>query len=175
MLGKKQVYMSEKLTSVEQEVLSYQNGKTRSVPNAASTFIPHGFETVQSVFITPLDAGSIGVNNGVALFTTVRGFQIEADIDGNYIDKRVNDLPAWTNGIQYRKGCIVRHNGVAYNCIADHTAATGTLEAGVSSNSSLFWLVLTETKFLQIVHTAAGVGVSTFVQFKIEGIKNSAA
>lgn len=146
-------YATEKLTSVEDDLLSYQHGIVASVTNATATYIANPFQSVALLNICPVKLGTTSGNN--TAFAT--GYEVETEA------AVVADLPAFANSTAYVAGVIVRYNGVAYLCNTSHTSAPS---GGPDSNN---FTELPTTKFIKITHTAAGVGKVTYLKYLLSG------
>jgi len=163
--GKVKRYMSEKLTSVEDEILLYQEGTAASNINTAYTFIPCDVPVPIAVYITPVKLNTTSAN-GVAFFTTTGGWQIDS------LDtfSAISNLDAHAASTAYVVGNIVKATPTdgalgAYICETAHTSTAGPdFDADITN-----WRKLDNTDFLKITHTAAGVGKVAFFTYKIEG------
>jgi hypothetical protein len=164
----------EQHTSIDQEILYSQVGLVRSTPNDTKTFLPCDIQNPKVVSLTPIDGGAtLGALNGAALFTTAKGFQLDLSSL-----KAASDLTAWAaaadTGTPYKKDTIVK-NGTeakAYICLEDHAAistdASTKLEPGTAEGKD-YWMEISPRGFLQVLHTAAGAGVSTQVAYQVQG------
>ncbi len=134
-----------------------QEGLVASKIAAAYTFIPCDIPTPKNVIITPLKLGSTS-DNGVALFTTTAGFQIDS------LDtlSAVTDLDAFAQAVNYVVGNVVKATptgGVegAYVCIEANTSTTGGV-LGTDFATDLAagkWLAIDTVTFIKVTHTAA--------------------
>ncbi len=146
-------FMTEKITSVEDDILYYQHGVVTSLPNASSTFIPNPMKDVVSVDITPIKLGTVSAN-GVALFTTAVGYEIDG------FDNPISSLPDWS-AVAFQPGAIVKSSGKAYICTEAHT--------GSGSIDLTKFRELSATKFIRLVHTAAGAGKVVSIEYLLTG------
>lgn len=156
-------YMSEKITSVEDEILYYQEGKVAGKINANYLYLPCGIKEPVSVQLTPVKLGSVSAN-GVGLFTTAVGYEIES-LDNL---KNISDLDGFTVSTAYNVGTVVKDStgSKAYVC---HTAYTSGGSATLDVDKDTYWFPLKETKFVKVNCTAPGSGKVVNVNFKIEG------
>lgn len=167
-VGKLRRYMSEKLTSVEDKILTFQDGLIASKINTAYTFIPCGIVSPINVQITPVKLSTTSAN-GVAFFTTTGGYQA----DSLEILSATSDLDAHAASIAYVVGNIVKATPTdgslgAYLCITAHTSSTGPdFDADIAN-----WVKLKETAFIKLTHTAAGAGKVAHFTYKVEGYDN---
>lgn len=166
----------EQHTSIDQGIMYSQCGLVRSTPNDTKTFLPCDITNPKVVILNPVDEDTtLGALNGVALFTTVKGFQYTLSSL-----KAVSDLTAWTaasgGGTLYKKDAIVKNgtDAKAYICLQDAAAvdtdASTKLEPGTAEGAD-YWKEISPLGFIQILHTAAGTGVSTQVAYQIQGYK----
>jgi len=166
--GKVKRYMSEKITSVEDEILSYQEGQVASGINVAYTFIPCAIEEPIGVIVTPVKLGALSAN-GVALFTTVVGYEVDS-LD---VLSVVADLDAHAASIDYEIGTIVKATDPvdsvvkAYVCNTQHTSTAGPdFEADIAN-----WDQVNCDTFLKLTHTAAGADLVANFTYLINGYK----
>lgn len=174
-------YKSERIggeqhTSIDQEIMYSQCGLVRSTPNDTKTFLPCDIKNPKAVILNPVDEGTtLGALNGVALFTTVKGYQYTLSAL-----KGVADLTAWAaaadTGTPYKKDTIVKNgtDAKAYICTADHASidtSTATKKEPGTAEGADYWTEINPLGFIQILHTAAGTGVSTQVAYQIQGYK----
>lgn len=167
----------EQHTSIDQGIIYSQFGQVRSTPNDTKTFLPCDIKNPKIVSILPVDSGSLGALNGAALFTTVKGYQVLS----LETLKASSDLTAWASavdpGTAYKKDTIVKNGtgDTAYICLADHAAvdtdASTKLEPGTDEGAD-YWKEISPLGFIEILHTAAGAGVSTQVAYQIQGYKS---
>jgi len=156
-------YMSEKLTSIEDEILLYQEGQVASKINTAYFYLPCGIDIPLAVSLTPVKLSTTSAN-GVALFTTTAGWQVDS------LDtlSAISALDAYGTGVVYQVGTIVKNSDEdkAYICHTGYTSdGAGTLAGDIDS----YWSELKETAFVKITCTAPGSGKVVNVNFKIEG------
>lgn len=158
-------YMSEKLTSVEDDILLYQQGYINSVSGTAH-YLPCSIKEVTGVFLTPMDATA---NSGTALFTSTVGYAIDAEAGGAVVFSAVSALPDWAHDTSYVVGNIVESHGAAYYCIAAHTSkneVTVGNEPGEDGDTwEPYWELLNATNFVKVITTAGTVDAT----YKIEG------
>lgn len=168
LIGKVRRYMSEKLTSVEDEILLFQDGQVASKINTAYTFLPCGIEVPTNVFITPVKLSTTSAN-GVAFFTTTVGPQV----DSLTALSAVADLDAHAASVAYVVGNIVKATPTggslgAYICNTAHTSTAGPdFDTDIAN-----WTKLNETAFIKLTHTAAGSAKVAFFSYKIDGYNN---
>lgn len=163
LLSKPKRYMSEKLTSVDDEVLYYQEGNIASKINAAYFFLPCGIPNPIGVYLTPVKLGTTS-NNGAALFTTGVGFQVDS-LDSL---SSISDLDTYQTSTSYNVGTLLRNSSSdkAYIC---HTAYTSGASSTLDDDLDSYWTKIPETSFIKVTCTAPGSGKVVNVNFKIEG------
>lgn len=165
LVGKVKRYMSEKLTSVEDSILSYQEGLATSKIATAYTFIPCAIEDPTNVVISPFVLASVGAN-AVA-------FPQVAEVTSFTTLSAISDLDAHAASVAYNVGTVVKATPTggslgAYVCSTAHTSTAGpNFDADIAK-----WNLLPHTAFLKIVHTSAGAGKVAAFRYKIEGYKN---
>lgn len=143
---------TDKVSSVNTLPELIQTGLVASKINVAYTFVPCDIPDPKSIVITPVKLGTTSAN-GVALFTTVVGYQVD-DVETL---SAISDLDAHAASIDYNVGTIVKATETggtqkAYVCIKAHTSTAGPdFDADIGN-----WLELPTTTFLKVTHTAAG-------------------
>ena len=160
--GKVKRYMSEKISSIEDEILSYQEGFVRDANTSLGyTAIPSGIEEVVGVRITPVDdcCGET-VDNSVSLaeyglkelknFTLAEVNAIGSGIIQDYSDSAANKV-----------GNLVKSNGWVYICHEDK----GTGEVALATK----FTPVKSDSFLLLRHPS---GASQFT-YLIEGYKDN--
>ena len=174
LIGKVKRYMSEKITSVEDSILSYQEGFAAGKVATANTFIPCNIEDPTNVVITPIYKAAVSLtdsasDNGKAFFTTIKGWEVASLLTLSGI----SDLDAWVQTTIKNVGYIFNYDGVAYITTVGHTSSTGGTEAADFATDLALGVfkVLPYTTFLKIIHEApAATKVANF-RYKIEGYK----
>ena len=160
--------MSEVNTSVEDDILLFQIGQVASKINTAYTFLPCGLITPLNVYLTPVALSTTDAN-GIALFTTVVGWEVNSLTALSAI----SDLDAWAQNVAYNIGTVVSNPDAdtGYVCRVAHTSTTGgTAATDWAVDLALgYWEVLSETAFVKLNHTAAGSGKVANFNYKIEG------
>lgn len=165
----------ERISSVQgrdegKKIPYMQRGIAASKIATAYTFIPCDIDPF-NVFITPVKLSTTSAN-GIALFTTVAGWQID---DLNTLSA-ITDLDAWAQNVAYNVGTVVYNGTVAYVCIAAHTSTTGGTAAAdwaTDLATGLYWQALpSTTKFIKITHTSAGAGKVANFNYTIQGFHN---
>ncbi|NPV12736.1 MAG: hypothetical protein HPY57_13195 [Ignavibacteria bacterium] len=141
---------TEKLTSVEDDLLVYQGGTVASAINATSTYLPCGMNKPLTVIIAPV-VDSDADNSKLA------GWQVSS----LETLSEVSNLPAWAASTAYKLDQIVSNNDKAYICVKAHTSG--------SSFDPTKWKELREKTFLKINHQAAGAGKLVKVAYLILG------
>lgn len=170
-LGKVKRYMSEKITSVEDSILSYQEGLAASKIATAYTFIPCNIQEPTGVFITPVKLSTTSTN-GVCFATTT----VCAEVDSLTTFSAYSDLDAWAQNVAYNIGTLVYNGTTAYLCKVAHTSTTGGTAAAdwATDLAAGYWITLTCTTFLKITHTAASSSKVANFRYKIEGYNQAA-
>lgn len=165
LLGKVIRYMSEKLTSVEHDILLYQEGKASSKINTAYTFIPCGIANPTGVQITPVTNGSVSANP--------TAFAAQAEVLSLTSFSALSDLDAWAQNVAYEVGTIVKNPdaNTAYICNLAHTSTTGGTAAAdwATDLAAGYWTEVKQTNFLKVIHAAAGASKVASFTYKIEG------
>jgi len=165
LIGKVKRYMSEKITSVEDEILLYQEGQAASAIATAYTFIPCGINNVTAVQITPVTNGSVSANQ--VAFAAVPELLSLTSFSA------VTDLNVWADDVAYNIGTLVEApDGTAYVCQTAHTSATGGTSDAEDFADDLaleYWIEVEQTNFLKVVHASAGAGKVANFTYKIEG------
>jgi len=165
LIGKVKRYMSEVNTSVEDSILSYQEGLAASKINTAYTFIPCAIEDPTNVVVTPVVLGTVSAN-AVA-------FPQVAEVTSLTALSAVADLDAHAASVAYNVGTVVKATPTggslgAYVCSTAHTSTAGPdFDTDIAN-----WNLLPHTAFLKIVHTAAGSAKVANFRYKIEGYKD---
>lgn len=158
---------TEKGSSVIYPPELIQTGLVSSAINTAYTFIPCDIANPRAVLLTPVKLGSVSAN-GVALATTVVGYQVDS------IDtlSAITNLDAHAASIAYVAGNIVKATltggtAKAYACIVGHTSTAGPdFDTDYAAGN---WLELPSTKFIKITHTAAGAAAVLHASYMIFG------
>ena len=154
--------------SVSVKIPYVQRGIAASKIATAYTFIPCDLDP-QNVFLTPVKLSTVSAN-GIALFTTVVGWQID-DLDTL---SAASDLDAWAQNVAYNVGTIVKNAaGDALVCVTAHTSTTGGTAADdyATDYAAGYWQTLTTTAFIKITHTSAGSGKVANFNYEIHGYK----
>lgn len=176
LIGKVKRYMSEKLSSVEDTILSYQEGTATSGINTAYTFIPCAIETPANVIITPVTL--LGAD-GAVVSANSTAFPSMAELDSLTVFSAIANLADYATSTVYYVGTIVKAtptNGSlsAYVCNAQYTSVVGGGDSPItdSFDSSISkWTKLPHTKFLKVKHTSAGANKVASFNYKIDGYK----
>ena len=164
LIGKTSRYMSEKITSVEDEILSYQEGQGASKIATAYSFIPCAMETPIGVTVTPVTLGSVSANK-VAFPSVIEVLSLD-------VFSAVTDLDAHAASIAYNVGTLDKATETdgteaAYLCNTAHTSTAGPdFDADIAN-----WYKLPHTTFLKLVHTSAGAAKVANFTYKIDGYK----
>lgn len=146
-------FATEKILSVEDELIKYQAGTVASAVNSTATYIPCGIEKVLSVVVTPVKLGTTSDN--LTAFASM--FQIDDLVNLS----TVSDLPSWQASTSYVVDQLVSNSGKAYQCLETHTSG--------SSFDPTKWKELKETNFVKITHAGAGAGKVAYISFVIVG------
>ena len=123
--GKVKRFMSEKITSFEDEILSYQEGFVRDGNTSLlQTAIPCGIDEPVAVTVTPVANYNGEANdNSAALADAV---ELVSNIPSKLADLPADVIPGYGNGNDYVIGNLTQHGGQAYVCVKSHTASTDT-------------------------------------------------
>lgn len=162
LIGKVTRYMSEKLTSVEDEILLFQEGQVASKIATAYTFVPCAINVPIALYITPVTLGSTSAN--AVAFPAVPEVLSFTSLSA------VSDLDAHAASVAYVVGNVVRATETggteaAYICNTAHTSTAGPdFDTDVAN-----WTKLTHTTFLKLVHTSAGASKVANFNYKVEG------
>ena len=154
--------------SVDRRIPYIQRGLIASKINTTPMYIPCDIDHPENLMICPL---ALGVSaNGVALFTTVVGWEVASflpaslkvvaniDIHAANIDYVIGNLVSST-----REGSTLK----AYICIEAHTSTTSIdFDADYASG---YWQELTTTTFLSLAITQAGGSALAHFTYMIEG------
>ncbi len=142
---------TEKLTSVEDDMLYYQGGTVASALNASSTFLPCSMNKPLAVVLTPVY--DVDDANGTALGAW--------EVESLENLATVSNLPAYTSGVNYKVDQLVRYNDDAYICLEAHTS-TATFDPSK-------WKKLNAKTFVKINHNAAGSNKLVKVSYLVFG------
>lgn len=147
-------FATEKILSVENDLLSYQYGDVASGTNASVTFVPCDLSKVFSVLLTPVKLGTTSAN-----LTALDNYEV----DSLTTLSSVSDLSAWAASTAYIAGQLVSYSGKAYQCLEDHTSGT--------TFDSTKWKKLSATNFVKVNHVAAGAGKVAYFNFLLVGLE----
>ncbi len=159
MLTKVIRYATEKITSVEDDLLEYQAGKVTSAINSGVLYIPNPFNKVLGLTLTPLRNGTDSAN-GTGLFTTLVGYEVES------VEDTGSNIPDFAANTKYFEGSVVKYNAKFYYC---HTAYTSGASETMPSESN--WVKLNAVKFIKVVCTAPGANKVVHCFYKAEGYR----
>ena len=155
--------------SVDRRIPYIQRGLVASKINVTPMYIPCDIDHPENLQICPLKLGSTSAN-GVALFTTVVGWEVASFVPASLAAISALDIHA--TSIAYVIGNIVSGTRTgstlkAYICIEAHTS-TNPIDFN-SDYEAGKWQELTTTTFLSLAITQAGGSKVAHFTYMIEG------